>query len=605
MKLRVADYVVGRLAELGVRDAFLVTGGGAMHLNDAIGRCRSLRHTCFHHEQACAMAAQAYYRLSGRPALVNVTTGPGGTNAITGVYGAWVDSEAMIVLSGQVKWETCVRSTGLPLRQLGDQELEITRLVEPITKLARMVTEPDQIRYELERAVFLSTNGRPGPVWLDIPMNVQGALIESDALTGYEPTTDDLPRATSDLAQAVEEVASLFRESERPVILGGSGIRLSGQYEAFLELIDALQVPVATAFNAHDLLTWDHPLYVGRPGTVGDRPGNFAVQNADLVLVLGCRLNIRQIGYATKTFARAARIVMVDIDRAELDKPTLRLHRGIHADLGDFLPQLTRAAERARQPTHRTYLEWCRARLQRYPVVRPEYRDREHPVNPYLFVEALFDALPLDAVVTTANGTACVVTFQAARIRGSQRLFSDSGSAPMGFDLPSAIGASLAGEGRLVVTLAGDGSIMMNLQELQTIATHRRNIKLFILNNGGYHSIRQTQRAFFPDAPIGFDAATGVGFPDFGRIAEAFGLPFARLSGHSELSSKLAWVLAQSGPVVCEVMLDPEQAFAPKAASRRLPDGRMVSSPLEDLAPFLSREELRENLLIPLLEDDT
>ncbi len=603
MKLRVADYIVGRLVELGIKDAFLVTGGGAMHLNDAIGRCRSLRHTCFHHEQACAMAAQAYFRLCGRPALVNVTTGPGGTNAITGVYGAWVDSEAMIVLSGQVKWETCVKSTGLALRQLGDQELEITRLVEPITKLARMVTEPERIRYELERAVVLATTGRPGPVWLDIPMNVQGALIDSEDLPGYDPS-EDAPVATADLDEVVPEVARLLGEAERPVILGGSGIRISGQYQAFFSLIEALKVPVVTAFNAHDLLTWDHPLYVGRPGTVGDRPGNFAVQNADLVLVLGCRLNIRQIGYGYATFARAARIVMVDIDRAELDKPTLRLHTAIHADLCTFLPRLTAVAASARRPAHRAYLDWCRARLERYPVVRPEYRTRECPVNPYLFVEALFDVLPLDAVVTTANGTACVVTFQAAKIRGSQRLFSDSGSAPMGFDLPSAIGASLAGEGRLVVTLAGDGSIMMNLQELQTVATHRLNIKLFILNNSGYHSIRQTQRAFFPDAPIGFDADTGVGFPDFGRVAAAFGLPFERISSHSELSSKLGWVIEQSGPVVCEVMLDPEQAFAPKAASRRLPDGRMVSSPLEDLAPFLPRDELRQNLLIPALEDD-
>ncbi len=601
MKIRVADYVTQVLVREGVRHAFMVTGGGAMHLNDAIGRCPGLDWTCCHHEQGCSMAAQAYYRLCGKPALVNVTTGPGGTNAITGVFGAWVDSEAMIVISGQVKWETCVRSTGLPLRQMGDQELDITRLVAPVTKYAAMVTEPGEIRYHLEKALHLATHGRPGPVWLDIPMNVQGAVVDSEELRGYEPSEGRIEFET-DLQEAVRVLSERLKVAQRPGGMPGSGVRLAGAYHDFLRLVDALQLPVVTAFNAHDLLAEEHPLYVGRPGTVGDRPGNFAVQNADLLLVLGCRLNIRQIGYDYKTFARAAYVAMVDIDASELKKPSLHVDLPIHAHLADFIRCLMPHATSLRTPAHSEYLRWCKERKERYPVMQPAFTERSAPVNPYVFASKLFDHLPGDAIVTTANGTACVVTFQAARIRGHQRLFSDSGSAPMGFDLPAAIGACIASGRKRVVSLAGDGSIMMNLQELQTIVTNRLPITVFVLNNDGYHSIRQTQQNFFSDNLIGFDRATGVGFPSFEGIAAAFGMPFERLDTHEALDATIERVLGQGGPNLCEVVLDPAQVFCPKAASRRLEDGRMVSAPLEDLAPFLPRDEFEQNMLIPPIE---
>jgi len=597
MKIRVADYIAQSLAQHGIRHAFMVTGGGAMHLNDAIGRCRDIDWLCCHHEQACSMAAQAYFRLCGKPALVNVTTGPGGTNAITGVYGAWVDSEAMIVVSGQVKWETCIGSTGLPLRQMGDQEIDITRLVAPVTKYAVMMTEPSQIRYHLERALHLAVTGRPGPVWLDVPMNVQGALVETDSLAGYDPTEDALTYETN-LDDVIPILTEHLRTAERPVIMAGSGVRISGAYAEFLALIDALGIPVATAFNAHDLLADEHPLYVGRPGTVGDRPGNFAVQNSDFLLVLGCRLNIRQIGYDYRTFARAAYTVMVDVDPSELKKPSLRIDLPIHADLGDFIRRLAPTACSLRQAAHRKYLGWCKERQARYPVLQPQFLEHSTPVNPYVFASCLFERLPTDAIVTTANGTACVVTFQSAKIRGEQRLFSDSGSAPMGFDLPAAIGACIASGRKRVCTIAGDGSIMMNLQELQTIATHQLPVTVFVLNNEGYHSIRQTQQNFFPDSLIGFDQRTGVGFPDFKQLAAGFGIPFERIETHDQLASAIDRSLAHTGPSICEVVLDPKQVFCPKAASRRLDDGRMVSSPLEDLAPFLPREEFKDNLLI-------
>lgn len=602
MSMRLADYVAQTLAAHGVRHVFMVTGGGAMHLNDAFGRASGLTVVCNHHEQAAAMAAESYYRLTGRLAAVNVTTGPGGTNTITGVHGAFTDSLGMIVVSGQVRSETVVRSTDLPLRQLGDQELDITRLVAPITKYAVMVTDPQTIRYHLERALHLAVSGRPGPVWIDVPMNVQGAMIDPATLQPYDPAEDDRALPATNLEAAASTLIERLRQAERPVIMPGSGVRIAGAEPLFRQLVDRLGLPAVTAFNAHDLLPEDHPYYVGRPGTVGDRPGNFAVQNADFVLVLGCRLNIRQISYNWQAWAREAYKVMVDIDAAELAKPTLAIDMPIQADLKAFLTTLLDRELPAPTAAQREYLAWCKERHARYPVVQEAYREQAR-LNPYYFVEALYEALPSDGVVVTGDGTACVATFQAARIKDGQRLYSNSGSASMGYDLPAAIGASFGtadetGRKRQVVCMAGDGSLMMNLQELQTVATHRLPLVIFVLNNEGYHSIRQTQEAYFPDSPIGYDRASGVGFPDYAKLADAFGLPYLRISGPANLQEGVRAALAAEGPMFCEVMLDPAQPFAPKLSSRRLPDGRMVSSALEDMAPFLDREEFAENLLI-------
>lgn len=605
--IRLADYVARTLAAHGVRHVFLVTGGGAMHLNDAFGRVAGMQWVACHHEQACATAAEAYYRLTGRLAAVNVTTGPGGTNAITGAYGAWVDSLAMIVISGQVRYDTLVASTGLPLRQLGDQEVDIVKLVAPITKYAVMVTDPATIRYHLERALHLATAGRPGPVWLDVPMNVQGALVDPDDLIGYDPAEDAADAPPGDLAPAITATLARLRAAERPVLMVGSGVRIAGAAQLLHEVATRLGIPVVTAFNAHDLVPDDHPGYVGRPGTVGDRAGNFAVQNADFLLVVGCRLNIRQIGYNYQTWARAAYKVVVDVDPAELAKPTVRPDLPVHADAKAFLEALLQAAPAGPTPAQGDWLAWCQARRARYPVVLPEYRETKTNVNPYVFVEALYEQLGEDEIVVTGDGTAVVATFQAARIRRGQRLFHNSGSAPMGYDLPAAIGACFGtaaegGEPRRVVCVTGDGSIMMNLQELATIAHHRLPIAIFLLNNEGYHSIRQTQTNYFPDNMVGVGPASGVGFPDFARLADAFGLAYRRIASHADLAEGIAATLGAGGPAIAEVMLDVGQTFSPKAASRKLPDGRMVSSPLEDLAPFLPREELAENMLIPQVE---
>ena len=611
--MRLADYIASTLVAHGIRDVFLVTGGGAMHLNDAIGRCEGLRYVSCHHEQACAIAAQGYYRLTNRLAAVNVTTGPGGTNAITGVFGAWVDSLGMVVVSGQVKWETLVRSTGLPLRQLGDQEVDIVRLVESITKYAVMVTDPTTIRYHLEKAIHLAHTGRPGPVWIDVPINVQAAEIDPDALEGFDPArepvdsrTDAAPADRAALDAHIAELVERLRSAKRPVIYAGAGIRLGGVADEFLALAERLEVPVATGFNAHDLVPSDHPLFAGRPGTIGDRAGNFAVQNADLLLVLGCRLNIRQISYAWHHFARDAFKVIVDVDALELQKPTVKPDLALHADVADVVRRLCAAELPPATDERRAWIDWCRARRERYPVVLPEYWNGTGGVNPYCFGHALFETLAEGDIVVTGDGTACITTFQSARIKRGQRLFSDSGSAPMGFDLPAAIGASVAAGGRRVVCVTGDGSAMLNLQELQTIRGYGLPVKLFLLNNNGYHSIRQTQRNFFPGNDVGSGPESGVTFPDFERVAYAFDMPFRRCCDHAGLAKAIAETLDEPGPAVCEMILDLAQPFSPKVSSKRLPDGRMVTAPLEDMAPFLPREELLENMIVrPVEHPDT
>ncbi len=598
--IRVADYIAQTLAAHGIRHVFLLTGGGAMHLNDAFGRNKSLEYIACHHEQACAMAAESYFRMSGRLAAVNVTTGPGGINAMTGVWGAWVDSLGMIVISGQVKWETTVRSTDLPLRQLGDQEVDIAKLVGPITKYAVMVTDPNSIRYHLERALHLATQGRPGPVWLDVPMNVQGAQIDPAALRAYDPAEDKPLFETTNLESTCADVLKRLAAAKRPAILAGTGVRVSGAHADFLRLIERLNIPVATAWNAHDLVADDVPVYAGRQGIIGDRAGNFAIQNADFLLVLGCRLSIRQVSYNWKAFARAAYKVVVDVDAAELKKPTVAPDLPVHADVRDFISTLLRMNPKP-SPHHADYVQWCLERRRRYPTVLPEYWKSES-VNPYCLIDSLFSKLPEEALVVCGDGTACVVAFQAAKLRRGQRLFHNSGAAAMGYDLPATVGACISMNKKRVICITGDGSIQLNLQELQTIVTHKLPIKIVLLNNRGYHSIRQTQHAYFPDNIVGCGEESGLGFPNFAKLADAYGLGYARIENHAQMSSALDTLLADDRATICEVMIDLHQQFAPKLASRRLPDGRMVSPPLEDLAPFLDRNELRDNMLIPMEE---
>lgn len=610
MKQRLADYVADFLVSHGVTDAFSVVGGGAMHLNDALGHHAGLRVTYNHHEQACAMAAEAYARLDNRIAAVCVTTGPGGTNALTGVVGGWLDSIPMFILSGQVRYDTTARYalqfTGSPLRAMGDQEYDIVKSVAPMTKYAVMIEDPTSIRYHLERAWHLATTGRPGPVWIDIPVNYQGGYIETEDLTAYDPAEDDacLPPPVSD--DLICTVLNKIKNAKRPVFHAGYGIRLSGGYDAFRRALEKLNIPVVTYWNAVDLIEDEHPLYCGRAGNMGDRPGNWAIQNADLILAVGTRISIRQVGYNWKTWARSAEVIMVDIDPAEMKKPTLHVDLPIWADAKDFLQKLDTAANE-KVFAGEEWLEKCRGWKQSYPAVLPrQWEENGQTANVYAFIRYLSSRLPENSLTAVSNGACCVVGNQAYVIQRGSRMANNSAIASMGYGLPAAIGTCIGGGKRDTICLEGDGSIMMNLQELQTILTNKLPIKLFLINNQGYHSIRLTQNNLFSGhSKVGIGPESGdLSFPDFKKIAEAFGYRYFSAHSNAEMMKTVDAVLALEGPVFTEVFTDTAQVWEPKSGTKRLPDGTLVSPPLEDLAPFLPREELKQIMCIPLWEEE-
>lgn len=609
MKVRVADYIADMLVEHGICHVFSVTGGGAMHLNDGLGHKEGLTCIYQHHEQACAIAAESYARIHGRIAAVCVTTGPGGTNAMTGVLGGWLDSIPMLILSGQVRYDTTARSTGLGIRAFGDQEFDITKAVGCMTKYSEMVTEPKRIRYCLEKAIYLAKTGRPGPCWLDIPLNVQGAYVETEELEGYHPTEEEAelpPKVTDETARMIIEKICL---AKRPVLNAGNGINIAGAKEVFLRVAKKLGIPVVTGWNSIDLIYDAHPLYVGRAGIMGDRPGNWAVQNSDLLLSVGSRLSVRQVGYNYETWARDAYVIAEDIDREELKKPSLHVDMPIWADAKDLLEALERnlpecavgtAGAQGMQEVeilseeHARWNAVCQEWKRKYPVVQEKHLAEQASANVYAFIRKVSEMLPEGRITVVGNGSACVVGSQAYVIKPGQRFIINSGAASMGYDLPAAVGACIAAEQEEVICVTGDGSIQMNLQELQTIIHHRLPIKIFVINNQGYHSIRQTQKNFFGEPLVGIGADSGdLSFPSMEKLAYAYGYPYWKIEDNAGLA-KIEEVLKTEGPAICEVFVDTKQKFEPKSATKRLEDGTLVSAPLEDLAPFLPREELEQ-----------
>ena len=832
MKIKLANYISETLVANGITQNFSVTGGGAMHLNDAFGHQKGMHTLYQHHEQACAMAAESYARIYNRPALLCVTSGPGGTNAITGVLGAWLDSIPMLIISGQVRYDNTARwaeeQNGTRLRAMGDQEFDITKSIDCMTKYSEMLTDPYRVRYALEKCIYLSQTGRPGPCWLDIPVDIQGKYIETDGLIGFDPVDyaaggdgwekENAHRIPADAdtskreatvppvdPQQVQTILEKIRASRRPIFYTGNGIRIAGAETLFLEVAHRLGIPVVVGWNGPDIIPSDDPLYVGRPGGRGDRPGNLAVQNADLILSIGSRLNIRQVGYDFKSWARDAYVIVNDIDVEELRKPSVHCDLAVHADARQLLQCLLRelhvlghtpahplfqggegllrddalrvchteearqdvlaentaaqtpaqaaavsgtdaqvaqtSTEAADQPTAQTpadtaavsgenaqagqasteaagqpitqtpakasssdavtvhkettpagarlsWLATCAFYRDNYPTILPEYLVPSDPTlspedpasfaNVYALIKELSDQAAPGQVTVVGNGSPCVAGGQAYRIKPGTRFISQDGVASMGYGLPAAIGAAVAvhasveatpcggadaslpretadanagdaqqdhdysalaadpsfhesADDRLdaelrdpywtgrdehypayekhdILVLTGDGSIQMNLQELQTIVSHQLPIKIFIINNGGYHSIRQTQTNLFRGEPlvgIGIDSGMGgvqdLSFPDMEKIAHAYGFPFIRAHHNEELHDAVAETLATDGPAICEIMVTLTQQFLPKSAAKRLPDGSIISPPLEDLAPYLPDEEMNRIMIVPRL----
>lgn len=593
MKIRVADYIVKKLVESGVTQCFSVVGGGAMNLNDAFGHYEGMNVIYNHHEQASAIAAEGYARVNNKMAAVCVTTGPGGTNALTGVVGAYVDSIPMIVISGQVRWDSFSRSTSLRLRAMGDQEFDIVPCVSTMTKYAELVKNKNDIRYIVEKAIYLATHGRKGPTWIDVPGDIQSAIVETDELDGYDYKDEVIPKVDD---TQLDFVISKIKESKRPVIYAGSAIRYAAAYHEFKELIEKLNIPIVCAWNSIDDIETTHHLYAGRPGNFGDRAGNFAVQNSDLIISLGCRLSIRQTGFNYASWATHAFVIMVDIDENELKKPTIHVEYPIHADVKDFISSLNKMVEVKVFDDNDKWINQCKEWMKKYSVVTKKHYDQKEIGNAYAIIDMLSNKASENMLTVSGNGTACVVGGQVYHIKDGTRFIENSGMASMGYDLPAAIGACIANDRKPMICLTGDGSIQMNIQELQTIIHHKLPIKIIIINNDGYHSIRQSQSNFFKDrgmcgvGPDSFD----LSFPDMSKIAIAYGYKYIRCNDNTQFEEYLSASFNEDIPQIVEVMVDKIQCFEPKAGSMKLDDGQMVSAPLEDLKPYLDREELEE-----------
>lgn len=589
--IKLSDYIAKRLKEFhNIKHFFMVSGGGAMHLNNSFGSY--IPYICNHHEQASAICAEGYARVNQQLAVVNVTTGPGGLNCLNGVFGQWTDSVPVLYISGQVKYSTTMASCpDLKLRQLGDQEVDIISVVKPLTKYAVMVTDANEIKYHLDKAIYEATHGRFGPVWLDIPMNIQASMIDEKKLKEFKE-----PKVKEYKAN-INKVIEKIQKSKRPLIIAGHGIRLSNTQQEFYKLMGKLKIPVVTTFNGLDLLETDNKYYVGRVGTIGQRAGNFALQNADLILCLGTRNNIRQVSYNWENFAKNSFKIVVDIDNNELQKPLVKPDLSINCNLKNFMPLLNKSIKKVNN--YSNWLNFCTNLKNKYCFLNyQETKQNKNIIEPYHFTYTLTKCLKENDIFVMANGSACVCSFQNAIIKNNQRFILNSGNASMGYGLPASIGACVSSNKRNVICLEGDGSIMMNIQELQTIKYNNLPIKIFVINNNGYSSIRQTQRNFFKGQMTGSGIDSGVSVPNFIKIGKSFGLKTKRIKNPKKMEQEIKEVLKSKEPILCEVMVEKEYAFYPKLSAKKLPGGTMVSPTLEDMYPFLDREEFNNNIII-------
>jgi len=583
------------IAGTGVKDVFMLSGGGCMHLVDSLGKNPDLNYICCLHEQVAAFAATAYAQYTNNLGITLVTTGPGGTNAITGVAAAWTDSIPLLVLSGQVKRADL--SKHVEVRTLGFQELDIVSIVKPITKYAVTVLEPKEIKYHLEKALYLAKFGRPGPVWLDIPLDVQSAMIEENELLSF--TEKFTPKNGTDLTEKIFQAIEMINQSQRPVIIAGYGIKISGSEDRFIRLSNRLNIPILTTWKALDLLPEDSNIYFGRPGCIGQRGANFIQQNSDLVISLGARLDYGQIGFTHKTFAREAKKIIIDVDETELNKFNFNIDIKINSSADLFIDEFENQLNKLRNINRSTWLEKCYEWKEKYPVVLPEYWQKKDYVSTYALVDLLSKLSDNDDIFVPENsGAASEIVMQALRLKKGQRVITTNGLGSMGSGLPASIGACIASGKRRTLSVHGDGGFMMNIQDLETVSRLKLPIKYFVLNNGGYGSIKNTQRNYFQGFYVGSGNSSGLTIPELKKIANAFNINYIAISKNNELESRVQEALSFTGPVICELFIDPEEQTMPKLSSAIKPDGSMISKPLEDLWPFLDREEFKANMIV-------
>ena len=603
--VKVSDFIFQHLVEkYGIKHCFLVTGGGAMHLNDSIGHTKGLTYICNHHEQASAIAGEGYYRTCGQLAVTCVTTGPGGTNAITGVLGQYLDSIPGLYISGQIKTSTYKHTYPyLNLRQLGDQEADIVSMVTPITKYAKTIYNPFEIKYELDKAIAIALDGRPGPVWLDVPLDVQGAMVDETQFKEFDPATEIIDPVKHTLVdEQIKQLIEKIKVAKSPVIYVGNGVRLAKREKEFITLAEKLNIPVVIAISGSDIIWHDHKLCFGKPGICGDRIGNIMVQNSDLLIVMGTRLSIRQVSYAYDLLAPRAYKVMVDIDLAEMQKPTLNIDIPIHVNLSEFIDKMLIALEdESELPTYDEWRKWGRDIESKVPTLFDDNPDQEGYANSYKFADELFKQLHDGDVCVTGNGTAYTCTYQAMQVNEGVRVFANQGCAAMGYDLPAAIGAVTSNKNGKTVLVTGDGSLQMNIQELQTLVSYKMPLKVFVLENEGYLAIKTTQKAFFGGKFTGSNPTSGVICPNLEKIAGAYGIPYTSCHENGQpLRDTIAKVLASDGPMICEIHMHPEQTLFPKSASFMDKEtGKMTSAPLEKMAPFMKEDLQAECVYMP------
>jgi len=601
MKQKLTDYVIDFLAKQGIEYIFGLTGGGAVHLFDSADKHPIIQPIFCHHEQAAALASVCYARIKNSLGAAIVTTGPGGTNTITGVLSAWQDSIPCVFISGQSRKEHS--SHGKSLRQLGTQEFDIISLVKPITKYAVFVEDSNRIRYHLEKAMYLAKNGRPGPVWIDLPLDFQWADINVEALEGFRPSEiDKLTRISDIIKHRCEQCLNLLDEAERPLVLAGYGIRLGHAENEFKQFVETFRIPVISTWTASDIIPTGHPLYTGRPGIFGQRGANFAVQNCDLLFCIGSHLSIPVTGTMFNAFAREAKIIMVDIDERELQFKTVRVDIPIHCDAKLFLDQMVRRAPRRKNKDVSPWLERCQ-KYKGFNSIPNEWKRQENYVNPYVFMDTLSGEVGADEVVVVdGGGTNMFTSFQGFKTKEGQRLTLSSAIGSMGTGLPESVGACFANNRKRTICLVGDGSMQLNIQELQTIVHHRIPIKIFVMNNAGYLAIRHTQAQFLRANYPGSSLKGGMSLPDFLKVATAYGLKNTRVHNHSELLEKIRWCLEESGPVLCEIMVSPDQQLIAQQGFAVNPDGTYSPRPLEDMYPYLDRKEFLENMIVKPLD---